>query len=383
MLIIDPEEKDLNVKETESGEVGSNALFNTQGLPSGTNHEHIDPPEDGEQSNTGITTTESYLQHQIDHSQDLDKNTNSHADHLDNQPEDAVSSLFAEEPGLENGGHLGGEDGILNEESKEEDIDAATRNYRFDDDNPPPEELDLPYQDQEREHTQTHQNATEADHDPESGGFQPYQRNPFDDLEDPESGDGFFGSHADHLDNRPDPESQGYTLLQDNDDPEGSTNADVHGTKEGHAEDKFNQYSFSTQQQAEQSTEKVNTFSQVQESEGVTGLEVVSHQLVDPSVPVPKEIESGNSIGHDNGIDHTSGEDWWGSGENDQDFNFGGGENQSNVFNSNDGAFPEFSQQSEKPQEDPFARILQSNRSQSHDASATKGFYSLKDCLTV
>ena len=268
---------------------------------------------------------------------------------------------------------LGGESDRLNEESKEEEIDAGPQDYRLDGDNPPPEEVDLPRQDQEREYMKTHQDAAETADDPELGGFQSYQRNPFDDLEDPESGNGFFGSQADDLDNRPDPESQGYTLQQDNDGPKGSTKADVHEAKEEHTEDKFNRYSFSPQQQGEQSADKLNAFSQVQISisEGVTGLEVVAHQLVDPSNRGPKGIESEIAVGHDNGVDHNSGNKWWGSDENDQDFNLGGAEGQSNVFNNS--GFPEVSQQSEA-QEDPFAQIGQSNGSQSHDPFVNKGF---------
>ena len=103
VLIIDPKEKDLKVEETECGDVVSNALFDMQELSSGTNHKHIHPVEDAEQLNTGTITTESYLQHQIDHSQDLDTKPNSHANH-DNQPEDVVSSLFAGDSGLKNSG---------------------------------------------------------------------------------------------------------------------------------------------------------------------------------------------------------------------------------------------------------------------------------------
>lgn len=370
-LIIDPEGKDLMVEETESGEVGSNALINTQELHSSTTQEHIDPVEDAKQMNPGTTVTESYLQHQVDNSQGSDRNSNFHADHLNNQPDDAVSSLFAEEPGLENGRHFGGEYDGLNEESNEQVVDPDTQDYRFDDDNPPPEEIDLRHQDTERDPTRTNENAAEAGYDPESGGFQLYQRNSFDDLEDPESGEGFFGSQIDELDNRPDPESQGYSLLQDNEDPEGNVRTDVHDAKEGHIEDKFNNgHSFSPQQR-EQSTDKVNAFSQVQGSisESVTGLEIAAHQLVDPSNPVPKGIESESSAEHAKGFE----DKWFGSSENDQDFNFGGAEDQSNIFSSNNSVFPEFSQQSEEAQADPFAQIVQSNRSQSHDPFVTAG----------
>src|SRR5204863_8861155 len=87
-LIIDPEEKYLKVEEAESAEVGSNALPNTQAPQSAINHQHIDPLEDTEQLNHVPAITESFSQHQVDNSDNLELNAKSHYDHLDNQPLD-------------------------------------------------------------------------------------------------------------------------------------------------------------------------------------------------------------------------------------------------------------------------------------------------------
>jgi len=205
------------------------------------------------------------------------------------------------------------------------------------------------------------------------------RRNPFEGLsEDPEFGESMFGDGKFDIDDRPDPESQGYTLLQNDDDdganddpfdPEmGHTSADVHDAQ--HAD---NMPSFHESQQDTHHDYHVAAFSQVHESlsQGVTGLEFVAHQLVDPSETVPQGMTSQTPAPASAG---EAGERWWSSNENAEQFNFGQQDeeqNPSNLFESSNDVSQHFPVKEEDSQEDPFSQLLASN--ESREVSAPKG----------
>jgi len=204
-------------------------------------------------------------------------------------------------------------------------------------------------------------------------------RNPFDAVsEDPEFGQSIFGTEgAFDAEDRPDPESQGYTLLQNEDDcanddqfdPEmGNTSADVHDAQQGD-----NMTSSHESQQNNHHDEQVAAFSQVHEplSQGVTGLEFVAHQLVDPSDDVPEEMSSERLDQKDR--EDESGERWWSSNEIGEKFNFGQQEEHqsaTDAFESNNTS-EHLPVKTEDSQSDQFFQLLASEKPQ--QSSAPKG----------
>ena len=274
---------------------------------------------------------------------------------------DALSQLVAGNSNYEeNGDVFGVENGLKQPKTSGATWEVgqfAHRDYR-------PEEFDSPTK---------HQETLQMDAAVETQGVIDYghkseqylhHRNPFEDHEDT-GDDALFGSLVHDIDDRPDPEIQGYSLLRNHEDAEGHTIVDVDGATEEHAEDNFNRYSFSPQQPSD-GTGDVNELSQVQSSisEGGSGLEDTANQLVDTSNPTAKEFGEGKFGEHGNG---SYGDNWWGS-HDDKVFDFGGSKDQ--TVNS---AFPDLPPQTDEAQEqDPFPQIQQSSR-QSHDPFAGNG----------
>ena len=144
-----------------------------------------------------------------------------------------------------------------------------------------------------------------------------------------------------------------------------NTSADVHD-----AQLPGNMTSSHESQRDSHHEEQVAAFSQVHEplSHGVTGLEFVAHQLVDPSDNVPQEMYS-ETAGHK----EVSGERWWSSNEIGDKFNFvQQDEEQSspNAFEP-DSASEHLPVKTEDSQDDQFFQLLASDEPQ--QSSAPKG----------
>ena len=380
MLTIDHGEEHSKAPATETGEIVSTELSNKDELHSDTKNggdEDTDSVAYEERLHVDSAANESLSRDEVDKPAGYSTNVISVKENVENQLESA------EESGVENSDDVVNDDsGLEHEWMKEEESssDNQQERFQFQHDSPPLEEIDQRQYDSETGQKETQaEDQTNVDADEESDLNEPYRRNPFDDwAEDPEGGNGFFGSQPHDIDNRPDPKSQGYTLLQDDDDSKiGNTSADVHGAEEGRTEDNFNL--FSPEQQADQPTDEVAAFSQVQGSisQGVTGLKFIAHQLVDPSNPVPHEMQPEKAVEHDNGVTNPLDDKLWGLPDNEE-FNFVTAEDQSNAFNSSNSAYQHFSTESE----DPFAQILQSNGSHNTDPFATKGLFLPKEILT-
>jgi hypothetical protein len=368
VLIIDSQGDELEPQIDDNVETPSNGVPNTNELHStikNSHHEYSNSAEDKEQVNTEFAANDSPLEQQTYEPVESPPHVNSLTETVENELENSK--------GVVNKHSAWNYEGIWEEDAA---FNIHQESLQFEDDKPPPDQIEE--RDPQIETQTEEQGAINADDDLDSSQNEQYQRNPFDDWpEDPESGDGFFGSQSPNLANRPDPESQGYTLLQDNDPPEtGSTSADVDDAKEGHTEDNFNIFSTSPQRQ-DPTTGKVAAFSQVQGSisQGVAGFEFAGHQLVDPSNPVLQEMQTEMNVEHESGNTNPSDNKWWGVTENEE-FNFGAADNQPDAFNSSSDPFQHISTQSE---EDPFAQILESNGSNNPDPFASKGLFPLPE----
>ena len=171
-----------------------------------------------------------------------------------------------------------------------------------------------------REKLQNHQ-FSEQQYEPQSHGH--------DFLDDPEAGDPWPQGQQDELfDDRPDPESQGYTLLDDEEnqpqnepdmagesETETSTEIANAGTKMSPTQDSLSPLS----QEEQANSHGVSAFSQIQGSLSEHRLELVAHELVDPSEDVSKVIETLEQTGIEDKNDNN--DDLWGnSGTNGFDF---------------------------------------------------------------
>lgn len=354
MLTIDFEGDDEELQATEMDENASNEVSNVEEFnPSieSNIYEHGDhSAEDEEPLHHDSVANELFSEHQINQSVESNKSAIPSTDIIKN-PFENSEEFRIEDDNMEY-------EGIKDEGSP---FDFHQESPQFENNYPPPEEIHQ--HDPEIGHTETQkeeQNAVNTNDDLDSSRNQLYQPNPFDHWsQDPESGDGFFGSRSPTNENsRPDPESQGYSLLQDNDDPEmGSTGVIIYSAQERHTEDNFNL--LSTEQDNQSTTDKVTAFSQVQvsSSQSITSLEFVAHQLIDPSDPVPQDMNPEKAVDDNNGESNTLDDKWWGVTENEE-FNFATAQNESNAFNSSNN---QHVQSQSMEEEDPFAQISQSN----------------------
>jgi hypothetical protein len=143
------------------------------------------------------------------------------------------------------------------------------------------------------------------------------------------------------MDEMADPESQGYERLPDKeedaqpepdnpeigDDPEmGNTSAEVQDAETGYTNDESTS-SLEISEGVEPVDNQVAAFSQIQGSgsRGAAALEIVAHQLVDPSNPVP-QMEPKQP--HEKAPIENVAKDWWDSSGNDDEFAVGRAENE-------------------------------------------------------
>lgn len=273
--------------------------------------------------------------------------------------------------------------GFQHDEALEDSREESGQSHFFDD-LQPPENNPFDHLDRENGMNQLDSADPWPIHEPEETKLQlgrddSPRRNLFEGLsEDPNFAQSMFGDETFDIDDRPDPESQGYTLLQNNEDgannnsfdPEmGNSSADVHDAQQAD-----NMPSSHESQRDSHQDNHVAAFSQIHEplSQGVTGLEFVAHQLIDPSETVPQEMASQTSVPAELG--EVSGERWWSSNENGERFNFGQQDEEQNPGNELESSYDvsqHFPVKEEDSQEDLFSQLLGSN--DSREASAPKG----------
>jgi hypothetical protein len=388
----DPENYDSKLEQPEIEQIPSNGRPADEDVYSGTTEKDNEPHIKEEE------TTEVIPEHRTNHdteAQEVVEQLEPSNPFADQDPGDFQSILEESAFHAISAGNSAvneshnGEQGATGFDSMEESREEGGESQFFDDIQPP-ENNPFDYLDQEAGTNGLDSAEHWPTEDPEDTNFhlgaeisQP--PNPFDEIsEDPEFGESIFGTKgAFEQDERPDPESQGYTLIQNDDDganddqfdPEmGNTSADVHDAQLG-----GNMSSHESQQDSHHE-EQVAAFSQVHEplSQGVTGLEFVAHQLVDPSDNVPQEIHSETA-----GQKEVSGERWWSSNEIGEKFNFGQQDEQQgspNAFEP-DSASEHLPVKPKDSQDDQFFQLLASEEPQ--QSSAPKGMCFSRCRLTV
>jgi hypothetical protein len=179
----------------------------------------------------------------------------------------------------------------------------------------------------------------------------------------------------DAFDVRPDPESQGYSLIRDEEDQtqdqwesEGAnTSADVQDAKNGDDEPERESLSLAFSQEDGSSSDPFAAFAQIQgsNSESAVALEFVAHQIVDPSNPVPQDMEPQQSIEEERQTESLGNPDIWGSIGSDELFDFESGSKNPGEFDDEFDPTSKISQESLKhpnsSTDDPFAQFYVSN----------------------
>ena len=198
----------------------------------------------------------------------------------------------------------------------------------------------------------------------------------------------FLSEINDATEERPDPESQGYTLLEDRDDqyedrqdPEmgNNTSADVHDAEPDEVEDLVDPFAEASQQQDELDDGRVAAFSQVQgnASESSNALEFVAHQLVDPSNPVPQDMSEESTDDVNENTDSQQANNWWENTGSNEVFDFNALETEGGFdddFDPTNGMKEDMLKEDLPSQDDPFAEILNSdNTALSLDLFNSKG----------
>jgi hypothetical protein len=182
-------------------------------------------------------------------------------------------------------------------------------------------------------------------------------------LSAPEDDDAFNG--------RPDPESQGYSLIRDEEDQihdqwesEGAnTSADVQDAENGDDEPEPESLSLAFSQEGGSSSNPFAAFAQIQGSNSGSSvaLEFVAHQIVDPSNPVPQDMEPQLSGEEEQRTESLGNPDIWGSIGNHELFDFESGSKNPGEFDDEFDPTSKVSQESLKhpnsSTDDPFAEV--------------------------
>ena len=394
-LILYPDSLEPKLEEPEIEQVQSNPRLEIEDPNSGTieedNKSHVKEEETTEDTPSDHPNHHAQVEDIVEPSEHSTTHNNQHTgSNLGDVEENGVHQVYSRESGADES-HMG-EQAVTDyqpEETIEDPSDENRQSNFFDD----LQQESTRFDNLDRENGTNRLESAErwptderGEHIFQIGKDESSRPNPFEGLsEDPEFGQSMFG---DETDDRPNPESQGYTLLQtdDNDgntdpfDPEmGNTSADVHD-----AQQEDNTRSFHASQRDVHDENQFAAFSQVHESlsQGVTGLEFVAHQLVDPSESVPKEMTSQPPAPA--GLGDFSGERWWSSNENGDRFNFGQqdeGRNPGKAFDSNSDVSQHFPVKEEDINEDPFSQMLTSD--QPGQESVPKGTHCPESVLII
>lgn len=191
----------------------------------------------------------------------------------------------------------------------------------------------------------------------------------------------FATEENDAFDGRPDPESQGYSLLRDEEveiqdqwESEGAnTSADVQDVENGDDEPPPEFLSMAFPQEDGTSNDPFAAFAQIQgsNSESAVALEFVAHQIVDPSNPVPQDMEPQQSEEEERQIESLEKDDIWGSVGNDELFDFESGSKNPGEFDDEFDPTNKISQEllkdSNSLTDDPFVEIYTSNGQEAHE----------------
>ena len=379
LLILDPEIYELKLDEAEIVEMPSSKQPQDDESNSRTREKndelavkHEDIAEGAQEQHTSYNSeVQSYL---------------SAGQYTENPPyvldERAVPATSAEDVELDEAHQTERCTTSFEHQSMKEESEEQIAEPTFFDNLPAQENNPFDYLDQEKGMNGLHPAENWPTEEPDGRNLQPAEdnsslRNPF---REPEFGQSIFGTGAFDQDDQLDPELQGYALLGNDDngannDPHhsdiGDTSADVHNAQGG---DNFTSSPESKREGYDE--DQVAAFSQAREplSEGVTGLEFLAHQLVDPCDNIPNEMHLEMSTQKKRG--DISGERWWSSYEDSEKFNFGEREERkdvSDLFEASEDISQHFPVKMENTQGDPFTRLLASNESQ--QASAPKGTY--------